>query len=146
MRCHLIFKPCSPLFGNGILFLRHHDTTLPTRHKMPSLHLKNEMLQGSELMPSSINPIHFLHLTFISQLSTLYFYKAFTFPPTLYHSVPLWSSSLRSALIGAKSCNEKLSPQLFFVCLPALSIKSCSKNRVCPISTFHRKVEILVVE
>ena len=53
------------------------------------------MLQGSELMSPGINPIHFFHFTFISQLSTFRFYKAFTFPPTLYHSVLLWSSSLR---------------------------------------------------
>jgi hypothetical protein len=37
---------------------------------------------------------------------------------------------VRSGLIGAKSCDEKLTPQLFLCEFPALSIKSCSKNQV----------------
>jgi hypothetical protein len=35
-------------------------------------------------------------------------------------------------------------PNFFCVCLPALSIKSCMKNQVGPISTFHRKVAVKV--
>jgi hypothetical protein len=31
-------------------------------------------------------------------------------------------------------------PNFFCVCLPALSMKSCMKNKVGPTSTFHRKV------
>jgi hypothetical protein len=50
--------------------------------------------------------------------------------------------TLRPALIGAKSCDEKLKPQLFGVYLPALSTKSCMKNQVGPISTCHQKVAV----